>query len=232
MEFHKGLVICPTQITVKGFNMADIATQAPIQSGKAKAPTNGDKAKGGALAVLCITYATKRMEQEEKEAGKLASIVKSIQELARDGHAEFRAQLTAELELIKELHKVPGEAGGEKVSKVHTMGYSLNSFAVLVTNWKTISMAVELGLDTRGKPWGQVLGEAVAMKHAHASNAGEGEQLPTKRKAGRKATPLIDKAVTAAETLLENNPKDFKKFAALVAKMLDKANALTVDAPM
>ena len=188
--------------------MTDLAEKTIVQSGKAKAPTNGAKAQGGALAALCINYGIKRMEAEEKEQGKLAKIVASIQQLARDGHAEFRAQLTAELNLLKETRKITG------VTKAQTAGYSFNSFEVLCTNWKTISTAVEMGYDTTGKPWGQVLAESVSMKTAHAANSAEGAQLPTKKKAGRKATPLIDKAITAAETLLENNPEDFIKFCA------------------
>lgn len=188
--------------------MTDLAEKTIVQSGKPKALTNGAKAQGGALAALCINYGIKRMEAEEKEQGKLSKIVASIQTLARDGHAEFRAQLTAELNLLKETRKITG------VTKAQTAGYSFNSFEVLCTNWKTISTAVEMGYDTTGKPWGQVLAESVSMKNAHAANSAEGAQPPTKRKAGRKATPLIDKAITAAEALLENNPEDFVKFCA------------------
>lgn len=207
--------------------MTDIATMTPIKSGKAKAPTNGAKAKGAALALTCIAYATKRMEQEEKEQNKLQLIVRSITELERDGHAEFRAELTKELQLLRELRKSVG------VSKEQTMGYSFASFEVLVTNWKTISTAVEMGFKPEpGSAFGAIVAQAVQLKNAHAANAAEGEQLPTKRKAGRKATPLIDKAVKAAEELLENNPADFIKFAAVVAKMLDKAKALNQAAPM
>lgn len=187
--------------------MTDIAEMKVIQSGKAKAPTNGDKAKGAALATVCINYATKRMEMEEKEQGKLKAIMNSISNLPRDGHAEFRAELTSELNLLKELRKTTD------VTRAHTAGYSFNSFEVLVTNWKTLSQGVELGLKIDDKPWAVALAEAVSIKHAHASNAGEGAQLPTKRKAGRKATPQIDKCIREAEKLLEN-PKAFMEFAA------------------
>ena len=199
--------------------MTDIAEMTPIASGRAKAGTNGDKAKGAALAVVCINYGVKRMEQEEREQGKLVSIVKSIQSLARDGHAEFRAELTRELQLLKELRK------STEVTKEMTAGYSFNSFEVLCSNWKTISAAVEMGYNTTGKPWGVVVSESVQMKHAHAANSHEGAQGPTKRKAGRKATPLIDKAIKAAQELLDNNPEQFAEFAANVAKMLDIVNA-------
>lgn len=191
-------------------SIMDIATQAPIQSGKAKAPTNGDKAKGAALATVCVNYATKRMEQEEKEQGKLRSIMVSISNLARDGHAEFRAELTKELNLLKELRATTG------VTKAQTAGYSFNSFEVLVSNWKTMSTAVECGLSIADKPWGQALSEAVAMKHAHAANSAEGAQLPTKRKAGRKATPILDKTIAAATALLEDDEKKFLDFAVWV----------------
>jgi hypothetical protein len=191
--------------------MVDVATMAPIQSGKAKAGTKGAQAKGHALAQVCIKYGIKRMEQEEREAGKLGSIVRSISELAREGHAEFRAQLTAELNLLKELRKTAD------VGKEHTSGYSFTSFETLCSNWKTISAAVEMGYsikDDNGnqKAWSLVLAESVHMKHAHAANSAD-PAVPTKRKVGRKATPLIDKAIKAAEELLENNPADFLKFA-------------------
>lgn len=190
--------------------MTDIAEQKVIQSGKAKAPTNGDKAKGAALASVCIKYGIKRMEAEEKEYGKLAAIVKSISELARDGHAEFRAELTAELNLLKETRAVTG------VTREMTAGYSFNSFETLCSNWKTISAAVEMGYSVKTddgamKPWSVVVGESVQMKHAHAQNSAN-PAVPQKRKVGRKATPLIDKAISAAEALLENNAEDFLKF--------------------
>lgn len=194
--------------------MTDVAKMKIIQSGAAKANTNAEAAKGHALATVCIRYATKRMKAEEKEQGKLGMILKSISELPRGGHAEFRAQMTAELNLLKELRKV------SDVTKAQTAGYSFNSFEVLVTNWKTISTAVEMGLDITGKSWQVALSDAVSMKYAHQANAAEGEQLPTKKKAGRKATPLIDKAIKAAEELWENNPEDFKAFAATIEKML------------
>lgn len=199
--------------------MTDVAEMKVIQSGKAKAPTNGAAARGAALAAVCIKYGEARMKAEEKEQGKLAAIVKSIHALERAGHAEFRAQLAAELSLIKELRKTA------EVTKAQTQGYSFASFEVLVSNWRTISTAVEMGYtihneDGTQKPWGQVLGESVAMKNSHASSSGDGEQLPTKRKAGRKATPLIDKAIKAAEELFENNPEQFKEFCAKIEGML------------
>ena len=193
----------------------NVAEMKPIQSGKAKSPTNGDAAKGLALAVICIRYATKVMEEDEKRTGKLSMIVRSIAELPHDGHIEFRAQLTAELDLIKELNKVAGDGDG-KVTSANMAGYSLNSFKVLVSNWKTISTAVESGYKPENKTWSVVLSEAVAMKHAVASPTNASADLPTKRKAGRKETPLLDKAIKAADALLENNPVKFMEFVAWV----------------
>lgn len=190
--------------------MTDVAEMKIIQSGKAKAPTNGPAAKGCALATVCIKYATKRMEQEEKEAGKLRMIVKSISELDHGAHVEFRAQLTAELTLLKELRATAG------VTKAQTAGYSFASFEVLVTNWKTISTACELGYKPEDKPWGLVLAESVATKHGVASNDGGDVSPEGKKKVGRKATPLIDKAIKAAEALLTENPVTFMEFAAWV----------------
>ncbi len=188
--------------------MADVAEMKIIQSGKAKAPTDGPAAKGSALATVCIKYATKRMEQEEKEAGKLRMIVKSISELDHGAHVEFRAQLTAELTLLKELRATAG------VTKAQTAGYSFASFEVLVTNWKTISTACELGYKPEDKPWGLVLAESVATKHGVASADGGDVEPEGRKKVGRKATPLIDKAIKAAEALLTENPVTFMEFAA------------------
>ena len=189
----------------------DVAEMKPIQSGKAKAPTNADTAKGAALASVCVKYATKVMEEEEKRGNKLRLIIKDIAALSHDAHVEFRAELTKELTLVKELQASTG------VSRAQMAGYSLNSFIVLVSNWKTISTACELGYKPEDKAWPVVVAESVQMKDAHASNASEGAQLPIKRKAGRKATPLIDKAKTAAEAL---SPAEFIEFAAWVATTL------------
>lgn len=194
--------------------MTNVIAQRPVGAKKVAAKVDAATAKGAALADVCLAYATKRMEDEEKQSGKLGMILKSISELDHKGHIEFRAKLTSELNMLQELRKTVG------VTKEQTKGYAFNSFSVLVTNWKTISTACELGLKVADKSWGQALAEAVAMKHSHAAAPGEGAQLPTKRKAGRKATPLIDKAQTAAQKLLDENPEQFKQFAAWVEKQL------------
>lgn len=189
----------------------DVAEMKPIQSGKAKAPVNVDVAKGAALATVCINYATKRMAEEEKQHGKLKMFIKNISELNHTAHVEFRAELTKELNLAKELQ------AGADVKTSHMGGYSLNSFKALVSNWKTISTACELGYKPEDKSWPVVVAESVQMREAHASNASEGAQLPIKRKAGRKATPLIEKAQAAAEKL---SPEEFVQFAAWVETTL------------
>lgn len=181
-----------------------------------KALAKGNTAKGAALASVCMAYGLKRMAAEEKEQGKLLMIVKSINDLAREGHAEFRAQLTSELGLLKELREVAG------VTRAQTAGYSLSSFEVLVSNWKTISHAVEMGYSTVDKSWGLVLAESVAMKNGATAKSGEMTALPTKRKVGRKATPEIDKAKTAAEKLDDHT---FAKFAAWVQTELATRHA-------
>lgn len=83
----------------------DIAAMKPIGQSK-KAGPNGHLARGAALAVVCMAYATKRMEIEEKEAGKLKAIVRSIAELTHDGHVEFRAELQKELSCSKNCAKL------------------------------------------------------------------------------------------------------------------------------
>ncbi len=203
----------------------DVAEMKVLGQGKKSAGTNAGVAKGHALARVCIKYGEAKMAQEEKEAGKLKMIVKSIADLDHSAHVEFRAQLTAELTLLKELRSMTG------VSRAQMAGYSFASFEVLVSNWKTISTAVELGYQPGDKAWSLVVAESVQLKHAHASKGHstgtatiDGEEvvvdneLPIKRKVGRKATPLIDKAIKAAEELLTNNPEQFAEFAAWVAK--------------
>ena len=193
--------------------MTDIAEMTPVKTGKGKAGTDAATAKGAALAVVCVAFATKLMEEEEKRGAKLKMIVKSINDLDHKGHVEFRAELTKELALLRELRDTVG------VTRAQMSGYSYNSFEVLVSNWKTVSTACELGYKPLDKAWGVVVAECVAMKNAHAADAAHGGQLPIKRKAGRKATPLIDKAIKAAEALLDN-PAEFVKFAAWVETTL------------
>jgi hypothetical protein len=198
--------------------MADVANMTVIQSGKAKAPTNGAKANGAALAEKCIKYGEARMKAEEKEANKLQLIVKSIQQLEREGHAEFRATLTSEIQLIKELRKSQG------VTREMTKGYSFDSFETLCSNWKTISTAVEMGYsiftdDGAQKPWSLTLAESVQYKHAKATAADpNGVAGPTKKKVGRKATPLIEKALNAMDAL-ETGEDLLKLYNALEARM-------------
>ena len=187
----------------------DIATMKTPGKNKT-AGTKAALAKGHALATTCIAYAVKRMEEEDKQIGKLNLIVKSIGDLDHKGHVEFRAELTRELILLKELRTAVG------TTKAQTAGYSFNSFEVLVSNWRTISTACELGYKPEGKPWSTVLAESVQIKNGHAMGQGEAHG-PTKRKVGRKATPLIDKAMTAAKAL---DKGDFVKFAAWVQSEL------------
>lgn len=183
----------------------------------ANAMKKGNIAKGTALAKICIDYATKRMQAEEKEQGKLQMIVKSIHELAREGHAEFRAELTAQLDMLKALRDSVG------VDKNQTAGYSFNSFMVLVTNWKTISTAVEMGYsvktdDHKQKSWGLVLAESVAMKNGTTAKSGEILAVgPTRKIVGRKALPVLEKAQREA---LKLSDADFGKFAVWVQAQL------------
>lgn len=183
----------------------DVSKMTPISSGKKTAGTNAGIAKGAALAIVCVAYATKVMQEEEKRGQKLRMIIKSIADLTHDAHVEFRAELSKELQLVKELQTATKTTSGQM------RGYSLSSFTVLVSNWKTISTACELGYKPEDKSWPVVVAESVQMKQAHASNGKEGAQLPIKRKAGRKATPELEKAQTAASKLSD---EDFMVFLA------------------
>lgn len=212
----------------------DVSTMKPAT--KKQTPANpeaaakkGNIAKGAALAKVCIDYATKRMQAEEKEQGKLQMIVKSIQELPREGHAEFRAELTAQLDMLKALRDSVG------VDKNQTAGYSFNSFMVLVTNWKTISKAVEMGYssvndDNSQKSWGQVLAESVAMKNGATAQSGEmpASGVVTPNKVGRKAIDKIDIAKRHASVL---DDKDFAKFCAWAETELATRNAKASSKP-
>jgi hypothetical protein len=208
----------------------DVAEMKTIGKNNPKAGTNAGVAQGHALATVCINYATKLMAEEEKRAGKLKLIIKSISDLSHGAHVEFRAQLTAELSLLKEMRAVTG------VTKAQTAGYSFASFEVLVSNWKTISTACELGYVPGDKGWSLVVAESVQMKQAHASKGHKNAtstidgkeveadtELPIKRKVGRKATPLIDRAIEAATNLLNENPAKFIEFAAWVQKNMPVA---------
>lgn len=193
--------------------------KAPVDQVKAAAKANG--AKGTALATVCVAYATKCAKEDESRSEKLRSIVKSIGDLTREGHVAFRSELQAELDMIASLEK---GVGAEK----RTMGYSMNSFRTMVSNWKTISQACELGLKTKDaddapKSWGQVLGEAVHIKHAHASDS-QNPATPTKRKAGRKTLTDLDRAKAAFDKL---TGQDIVKLAAYVQTRLTLARAAT-----
>jgi hypothetical protein len=182
-----------TQVAVKSVRPVGKATMP-----NEKANKKANAGKGMALAKVCIDYAMKVSKEEENRAQKLRSIVASIHALTHEGHIEFRAQLSSELELIASLEK------GVDATKEQTKGYSMASFRVMVSNWRTISAACEMGLNVKTpdgdvKPWGLVLGEAVNLKNSKATEGGA-TAVPTAKR-GRKTHTLLDKAKTLVDKM-------------------------------
>ena len=176
--------------------------------------------KGEALAKICIDYAQGIVAEEEKRGNKQKSIAKSISELTPEGHKTFRAGLADTLAYLNEVEKST-ELGDSRIK-----GYSTNTFRVMMSNYKSISIACELGLKVTGKEgevkkWVEILSEAVAFKHANAAS-----DTPTiKPGRGRKTLKPVsayDKAVKAVDSL---DLSDLTKLSAHVGALIATLNA-------
>lgn len=157
-----------------------------------RAPTNAGKAKGSALANVLVKYATEEALREEKKGEKLKGFIRDIHALDNEGHKAFRQELTEELAIMKMARDAEAEHTGVIVKS--TMGYSFTSFTVMVSNFKTISYAAELGYRfDETKTWPIMLAESVGYKHAQASKGVEVSVVGAKR--GRKAKLPEQKSV-------------------------------------
>lgn len=166
-----------------------------------KAAIKGLKAKGAALAALCVNFAVEEVKAEEKRGEKRRKYIADIFNLTPEGHSEFRAELQRELMSFDESEKVLVKAGAMAEAESKKAGYSSASFRVMVSNWRTISVACEAGMkpvDEAGAPlaWDATLSMAREVRRASAS-VGESKAADGMRAqgAGRKAVSDYDKAL-------------------------------------
>lgn len=206
----------------------DIAEMKVAGKGKASAKPNINIVKGEALATTMVNYAWKASAEIEARAGKLALFVQDICALTKEAHGVFRAQLTIELKSIDELEKQ------SDIKESRKAGYSLNSFKVMVSNWRAISEAAQIGFtgkDEAGKPlaWTQALETAREYRKAHASAGGTHVQTATGAKAGagRKAMSAYDKALKVVGAL---DRKDQRAMLETLAAMFKATVAFPVKA--
>lgn len=195
---------------------------AQVQAKKVAANVNTDKVKGEALATTIVTFAWKEAEEQEKRQGKMNRFVADIVALPNaEAHSAFRAQLSSELAALDEADKMTNEATGVKESR--TNGYSLNSFRVIVSYLRGISVACGLGFTGKredGEPmaWSEAITTSKEMRRAHANNTGtKAEGSVRKAGAGRKALTDYDKALKSVTSLQR---KDQVKMLQALAGML------------
>jgi hypothetical protein len=195
------------------------------QAGKGKinpeaAQRKGDVAKGHALAIQCVRYATEEAKAEEARGQKRMRFVADIANLTPAGHAEFRKELQIELAALTDVEKVTGQADSRHG------GYAASSFRVMVSNWRTISAACELGYkpfneDGSAKAWETVLTEArETRKTQQASGNAAVIEGTRKQGAGRKALTDYDKTLRLASKL---NLRDLRKLQAAVNGLIEAA---------
>jgi len=218
----------------------DIAEMKVSGRAKGKASVNVAEVQGGALAHTMVAYAWKEAEAQEKRSNKLAMFVQDICKLSPEAHGVFRAQLTAELKSIEALEEVSGMQESRKA------GYSLNSFKVMVSNWRTISEAAQIGfkgVDSNNKPmpWTMALETARDYRKTHAAATGTTVRTAAGKTsgAGRKAMSPYDKVLKAAAALDKKDQRRlfealgamFKATISYPAKPAAKSAANTLAAP-
>lgn len=194
---------------------------AQVSVKKVAANVNTDKVQGEALAHTIVAFAWKEANAVEERGQKMKRFVADIVALPNaEAHSFFRAQLSDELKALDEADKMTNEATGVKESR--TNGYSLNSFRVIVSYLRGISVACGLGFNGKradGEPmaWTEAITASKELRTAHANNTGsKAEGSVRKGGAGRKALTAYDKALKAVTSL---NRKD-------QIKMLQSLSAL------
>lgn len=183
-------------------NVAEMKQAGKGQVNAEASTRKGNIAKGHALAQVCVNFATEEMKAEEKRGEKRMGFVKRIADLTPEGHAEFRKELQHALAFLDEQDKAAMAAGALKEAPSKTAGYSLASFRVMVSNWRTVSVACEAGMKIEdGASWENTLEEARATRKAHQSNGGKVIEGTKKQGAGRKAISDYDKALRIVSKL-------------------------------
>lgn len=171
-----------------------------------KAAVKGYKAKGAALATLCVRFAQEEVRAEEKRGQARIKFVTDIKALTPEGHAEFRAQLRRELLDLDAGESALVEAGVMTEKESTKGGYSAASFRVMVSNWMTISVACEAGLnileeDGSTMKWDAVLAAARKVRKETQQAGAQLSEGQRAQGAGRKPVSDYDKALKAVEKL-------------------------------
>lgn len=151
---------------------------------RVSAPVDASRATAEATAHNVVKWATEQAEAEGKKGQKLMGFVADIVGLPSvEAHTIFRATLDEELRVLREGMK----AGGEVPANV-TLGYSEESFKVIVSCLRTISVAASLGWKPEADAtWALAYKAAVAYKQTKADSGVVVGMAGAKR--GRKAKP-------------------------------------------
>lgn len=188
--------------------MTDIANMTPVaQASKidgSKAAAKVHSANGSALATQVVKFVNGEVQAEQKRSESRMRFVRSILALETEGHSEFRKQLQHELTFLTETMTAAVASGAIKEDESRHGGYSAASFRVMVSNFRTISVAAELGWtpEGEGQSWEDSLSQCRDFKKAQASN-GVNVVVPGGRKAGagRKAASDLAKVQGAVSKL-------------------------------
>lgn len=179
----------------------------------------GLRAKGEALAILIVKAANEEQADQLARGQKRMKYVRDIVALSPEGHQEFRKQLQNELAFMAEAAKILQKDAPEiiKEDESSKAGYTSNSFKVMVSCFRTISAAAELGwkLEPESMSWDQCLSECRAYRKVKA-DSGVVALIPGTRKqgAGRKPLTALGKVQAAVAKL---DTKDKKKLLAALA---------------
>jgi hypothetical protein len=209
-----------------------------VKSVKVPAPTDAAKAKADALACVCIEFALdiarKQVAEELGRGATLNAIKKSILELGSpEAHSLYRSNLsdylTTKRRMIKEAKEAvnKGKATFEYDGKTYKVSdivgsiaqqQAFNTFTVRCSQWSTFSKAVSLGFTpSPSLDWNACYKESAVLVTAHAKGESDAA-MPTRRKAGRKETPALEKMLNAIAKFREAHPADFMKVAAWVER--------------
>lgn len=184
--------------------MADQVKNVNKSQSNEDATAKANAAKGAALAVLIVKAANEEQADQLARGQKRMRFVLDISCLTHEGHVEFRKDLQNELAFMAEAAKEFKEKGLIAEDETDKAGYSSNSFRVMVSCFRTISAACEMGwkLQPADMSWDQALSECRAYKRAKA-DAGVSVAIEGTRKAGggRKVTPMFAKAQKAVAGL-------------------------------
>jgi hypothetical protein len=110
----------------------------------------------------CIALGLAIVDLELSKEQKLCDIINAIRVLTKKGHQAYRVMLSQDLSMIK--------AMGEVDTVKSMRGYTLASYSVMVSNWKTISVAFENGM-----VYDKLAGWHETLKAARAARASTGE---------------------------------------------------------